>query len=444
MTIEGGLHDYARPRIRNRSAILVAVAVGIGLLVLVAAAFSVASESRVVANRSAQLHANDEVLRSLITVRSQLGSAINLLQIDEVANTDSSAGIDRSLDDAEVSLGDLRTIIGSLEPGTAGLNGLRSFVATAQEVLDLARTNDTISAREALVNELDPQYADSIDTVVAERDRLATALVKADDALGRLGALATFIIAFFVPTVAMFVYRQITRRQRETVELAELLAESRSGASWRTELVTEAATLTAAEVESLPVSPLTARLKSRLKDLDFLIRASSTGHGYLFESFGIGDLRTEIQATWPGLVSVAGDAAGVVWADRDAVLLLCNDIIRNAEIRGAERVLVAGGSDHTDIWIAITDNGTPLDPEAVSAVLDSASLFDSSARSLDSDASMVLTVGRLIAPALGGSFWCDSVGANTRFTVRLPMAGTTKKRPAAQALNPQTPSSVGG
>ncbi len=88
------LSDLARPRIRGRSALLVALAVGFALFVLVASAFSVAAESRVVATKSNQLHACDEILRSAITVRSQLGSAMNFAQLDLSQNTDSSQIID--------------------------------------------------------------------------------------------------------------------------------------------------------------------------------------------------------------------------------------------------------------------------------------------------------------------------------------------------------------
>lgn len=99
-------------------------------------------------------------------------------------------------------------------------------------------------------------------------------------------------------------------------------------------------------------------------------------------------------------------------------------------------MLISGGTDSDGVWMAITDNGRPIDESAVSAILDTPSLIDAAEerqnRRLDDDTSIVLMMGRMIAPALGGRFWCDTVGSNTRFTLRLPAARA--KRTAAPTL----------
>ena len=121
------LSDLARPRIRNRNALFVAIAVGLALFVLVAAAFSVAAESRVVATRSNQLHTFDEVLRSTITIRSQLGSALNFRQLDQSLNTDSRSVIGTALDDARSSLGSLESSSGSIDEDNETQDLIASF-----------------------------------------------------------------------------------------------------------------------------------------------------------------------------------------------------------------------------------------------------------------------------------------------------------------------------
>jgi signal transduction histidine kinase len=99
--------------------------------------------------------------------------------------------------------------------------------------------------------------------------------------------------------------------------------------------------------------------------------------------------------------------------------------------------LISGGVDADGVWIALTDNGRQLDRDAVRVILHSPNLIDATdehlARRLDTDTSLALVLGRMIAPALGGSFWCDSVGSNTRFTLRLPLAKT--RRSAATRLS---------
>ncbi len=433
------LSDLARPRIRSRSALLVAVAVGVALFVLVAAAFSVAAESRVVATRSNELHGYDEILRNAITARSQLGSALNFAQLDASQGTDSSEIIDRSVADARQSLATLRSVASSLDPGSPAVDPIDAFGDSAVAVAQLLETGtpeDLATARDLVIGPMDAEYDELIAALVDERDRLVEELTTADENLGRLGALATFIIAFFVPTVAMFVYRQVTRRQRETIELARLLSEARTGMEWRTDLVQAAADLAHQETSTLPASTITSAVRSRLRDLEFLVAATSFGHTYTFEQLKVAELRRDLQEAWPAMVTVAGDGADVMWGDRSAVLLLCHDVIRNAAHRGAERVLVSGGTDPDGAWLAITDNGRPLDESAVAAILDTPSLIDASDerrnQRLDADTSIALILGRMVAPALGGSFWCDSVGSNTRFTLRLPLAPT--KRSAAPKL----------
>ncbi len=427
------LSDLARPRIRSRSAMLVAVAVGLALFVLVASAFSVAAESRVVATKSNQLHSCDEVLRSAITVRSQLGSAVNFAQLDRTQNTDSSRIINQAVGDARQSLQEMSAAQGCVEvEGESTLMGSDFSVtaATVANLLDNGGEQQQEQARELLVGDMNDQYTSLVERLIDERQTLVESLTEADENLGRLGALATFIIAFFVPTVAMFVYRQITRRQRETIELARLLSEARAGMDWRSDLIHSAAAMAEEEAEGLPVSSMTTTLRSRLHDLDFLVGATALGHGYTFEALTVAQLRDEIQASWPSLVSVAGDGSDILWGDRRAILLLCNDIVRNAQRRGAKRVLISGGLDSDGVWIAITDNGTQLDQESVKAILQSPSLVDATdehlAKRLDPDTSLVLILGRMIAPALGGSFWSDSVGTNTRCTLRLPSARIRK------------------
>ncbi len=70
------------------------------------------------------------------------------------------------------------------------------------------------------------------------------------------------------------------------------------------------------------------------------------------------------------------------------------------------------------------------------AILDTPSLIDAAEehanRRLDDDTSLMLTLGRVIAPALGGSFRCENIGTNTRCTLRLPAART--RRTAAPTL----------
>ncbi|NNE96246.1 MAG: ATP-binding protein [Acidimicrobiales bacterium] len=432
------LSDMARPRIRSRSALLVAVAVGLALFVLVASAFSVAAESRVVATKSNQLHSCDEILRSAITVRSQLGSAVNFAQLDRSQNTDSSRIINAALADARRSVSEMdATSYCVVESGDASL--VKKFSDSALAVAGLLATGadqDLDTARTLLIGQMDTEYGELIEALIEQREILVDSLTKADETLGQLGTLATFIIAFFVPTVAMFVYRQITRRQRETIELARLLSEARAGIDWRSDLIHSAAELVEREAEHLPASSMALSLRSRLRDLDFLVGATAIGHGYTFEALTVGDLRDSVRDSWPTLVSVAGDGSDVLWGDRKAILLLLNDVVRNAVLRGAERVLVSGGIDSDGVWLSVTDNGRSLDEDAVNAILGSPNLVDATdehlARRLEPDTSLLLIIGRMIAPALGGSFDCDSVGSNTRCTLRLPHAKT--RRTAAPKL----------
>ncbi len=426
------LSDLARPRIRSRSALLVAFAVGIALFVLVASAFSVAAESRVVATKSNQLHGFDDVLRLTVASRSDLGAALQFSLLDEQQGTDSFELIDQTLRNARESLDRLGTAVDGLPDDDASAQ-INEFAASSGEAVRLLETgdpDDLMSARERVVGDVDRQYEVLIEDLLAGRAALVQDLTEADENLGRLGTLATFIIAFFVPTVAMFVYRQITRRQRETIELARLLSEARAGVDWRSDLIHSAASMADAEADALPASSMTASLRSRLRDLDFLVGATAIGHGYVFEALTISEIREHVQKQWPGLVSIAGDGSDVMWGDRDAVLLLCNDIVRNAQRRGAERVLISGGRDSDGVWLSITDNGQRVDPAAVQAILQSPSLIDATdehlSTRLDSDSSLMLIFGRLIAPALGGSFWSDTVGSNTRCTLRLPAARVRK------------------
>ncbi len=278
------LSDLARPRVRNRSALLVGFAVAVALFTLVAAAFSVAAESRVVASKSNQLHSYDEVLRCAITVRSQLGSALNFAQLDASQNTDSSVIIGSALTDASGCITELQNSTG-LEAGSdRAVEARLAFSTSSARVSELlvgGGEEDLVAARDLLIGPMNSEYEELIGALVDERQDLVDDLRQADENLGRLGALATFIIAFFVPTVAMFVYRQITRRQRETIELARLLSEARTGAEWRAELVRGAVRLANEETESLPVSPLTSSLGTRLRDLEFLLGSTTSGPGIL-------------------------------------------------------------------------------------------------------------------------------------------------------------------
>lgn len=146
--------------------------------------------------------------------------------------------VERATVDAVASLDGLALSVDALEAEGYQMSetthgSLAAFTESANRVIELINSGDGAGARDTAIARLVPDFDSLVVSLTNSRESIADELESTDRQLGRLGNLASFVIAFLVPTIAAFVYQQMTRRSREAVTIAHTLESERTLALWR-------------------------------------------------------------------------------------------------------------------------------------------------------------------------------------------------------------------
>ncbi len=349
-----------RRKARRRRSIVIALAGAATLIALTIGVFSVAIESREIAERSNRVHALDELLNSATIARAQLGFALVLDELDQFAGIDTSVAQASAAVDVRSRLVTLDTTttqideqLGGLSPETT--NAVGSFVDLAVQFSAAEPGQETIDARQ-----LDLLFKEAADLVEGERNQAIADVQSADNRLGSLSTLVSFLTAFVIPTFAIGLFRLLSLPEREVLEAEARLTKNAVIDSLRQELLLGRlqAVQTRLEDDDEPAPPeIIARDLSDIRRLVLTLERSQRCH---FEHVDLAEalipVSTDSIEGALGLIPrvyVTTHDAGV-WSDREVLLMLVEALIADCRMRGAElvRCEVATSSADSDLPIA--------------------------------------------------------------------------------------------
>lgn len=435
-----------RPLRARRRALVLAAALGLALALLATAVFSIAARSRDVAAHSVRLHALNETLRAATVVRAQTSFAAYLAESDRVYGTRSKPAIRMAVLEARGNLAEVENALSAAPTSRAFDDDTRravvQFTAAAARTLARASSRSPIGSRLLVRDRLVPSFDTLRERLVSRRNTALQDVREAGSQLGRLGGLASFVIAFVLPTVAVLVYRQITTRSREAVELATALAGERGRSKRRRELLVRRLSELRLQLEAVEAHEAGERLPAirRLRtDLDALLTVLAGVDRLAFEEVDLAsELSDVVEAVREtGVDAVVDGADGIVWADPAVLGAVLRNLAAEAQALGARRVQLEAVATGESIAIVLDHDGAPLPPDIASVVFDRATVDDRAAAE-GREAPVRLLAAVESVEAMGGSITPEVRAERTAYVVRLPRAGVheTVDPAPTEALRP--------
>ena len=321
-----------------RTAVTVTLIAGLTLILLSTAVFSLAATTRSLSSDAERLHNADEALRSATTVRAQLALGLHGARVDSRIGSDSSASVGASMNEAELALDGFIQSIAILD-----IDALEepadSFSASADASVESIRAPTSEAERNRIDEALDVSFSSLIDGLTSERGRLLTAVGDADRRMGTLGNLASFVVAFLLPTSAIFIYRQLARRPRRQVELEHELQLHRRTERERAEALRVGLDYFNKKVEAGDASAVMAEAE-RMS----IINALNYGqHTYDVARVRLVDVLTTTRDSVDSELTFELSARDFsVLVDERALQVAIGTLIDNARSRGASRLHLTG------------------------------------------------------------------------------------------------------
>jgi signal transduction histidine kinase len=435
----------------NRS-IGVTLVVGLAMLLVLGLVFSVAYGSRRITTSAAALHDADEALRSATVARAQLALAVHMGAVDRQFGTNSSQAQQVSLEEAELALADFDTAIGRLDDaGLVGNDDLRSavgeFAASASHVLESLGSGDVSTARAVSEARLTSDFGVLSSRLVEVRDGLGTSVSHSDQLLGRIGNVARFLVAFFIPAAVILIYRELARRQHRQRELETRLEAERQLGAARERFIANAShelrtpltsilgmAMVLAENDAIRGDPTAAEmldiivgesddLARMVEDLLTVARLDAGALHYSFDDVAIAE---EVAALVEPLrlvdmhVTVRCEEA-LVRVDRLRLRQVLRNLLSNARKYGGPNVRVEGRVDGRTFVCVVADDGEGI-PEEIAGRLFQRFIHQGHQTASTESVGLGLSIVHALTNGMGGSVVHERIAGETRFVLRIPLA----------------------
>ena len=367
---------------------------------------------------------------------------------DEATAADALAEATRVVDDLEQRLAefnlDAAVAAAAIDQSRAVTTALQTDqVATAGQTL----STDTLAAYETLR-----------DTIAADRDVTVARLTNAQGFAQRLGTVAGFLVGLLAPTIAIFAYWRIARRQlsKAQVEMdSRLKAEKRvlqakdefianishelrtplTSIYGFSEILVEQGLIDPAEAKTLiaVINEESAELNRMVEDLLTVARDEAGTIAYNFTEV---DLAEEIATIVKAFNRTGGGlqiscSPTLVRADQLRTRQILRNLISNARRWGGDNVRVSVQQIGETAVLTVADDGAGVPPE-IEDRLFTRYIHEGDNPLTAGSIGLGLSVVRILARGMAGDVWYERSGGWTRFVVELPLAEVaTQPTPAA-------------
>ena len=425
---------------------------GLVLLLVLGLVFSVAYGSQRITSDAGALHTADETLRSATVARAQLALATHISVVDGAMGTNSSEAVALSVSEAEQALADFRTGTENLyNDGVVHdqemLQLASAFGSTGDAIISLLRSNDATAAQLVMESALASDFEHLTDELVMVRNTVAASVASSDAALGRVGNLARFLVAFLIPSIVIFVYRELLRRQQRQLELENRLENEKRLSAARDTFIANASHELRTPLTSIiglstllsedPIikqAPASAELidliMSESDDLarmvEDLLTTARLDAGALHYVFDDVEIRQEVAET-VDLVQRAGQRItmscdpGLVRTDRLRLRQLIHNLLSNARKYGGPDVRVSGRIEGRTYVCEVIDDGDGI-PEELTGRLFQRFIHQGHMTATKDSVGLGLSIVHALALGMGGSISYERHDGDTHFIVRLPLS----------------------
>jgi anti-sigma regulatory factor (Ser/Thr protein kinase) len=406
----------------RESAFRISFVGGSTLLVLAMAVFAVAVQARAVsggAERSIQMTEN---LRIVSVARAEISIASRLAAADDQEDT-----VEASTQNALDTLILADTAIDQAAYPDLGerFDAFEAAVATQSELLrsGTSMSNEAVDAELATGQAFDSL----VEAIRAEQAGAIDALDADNDLMNLIGSVATFMVAFVVPSAALYVFeslRNTPRRLRELeLEVDSVRNRTTAGAI---ALQVETETLRANSFGE-PSDDTEANIRRSLLRLDHLASANGALHRWRSEPVDVLAIAHEVRVSvgTRNIIIDASSRAPLAQGDSVEVALILNELARNALQHGSSPVSLSIHADGDAVRAVVADAGPGL-PDVVHAAI-----FEERDHALRNNMASGrfgygLYAARLAAESMGATLLHERTENQTLLTLRLPLSEATQ------------------
>ena len=443
--------DRGGNQTRGRLAALT-LGAGVAIVVVFALVFSISFGSRGVASHATALHNADEALRAATVARAQAGLAAHLSLLDRDFGFDAADTIALAVEESRLAVRDLESSLAGMVEASDRVDAsiessAAAFRFTVLGIVDALESGAVDTAQELASTVLDRDFRSLVGAVVVERDYRAAEVASANALMGRIGDVARFLVAFFVPTAAIVIYRDLARRQQRQRDLEVRLETEKELGKARDEFVANAShelrtPLTSIlglahlleedpeVVQSSTAIEMTGMIISEANDLarmvDDLLTTARLDAGalhYQFENLNV--LEEVVEVVGP--MRRAGVEIGVacnpalVRSDRLRLRQVVRNLLSNARKYGGPTVAVYGHLVSGWYEIRIEDDGEGI-PDELRDRLFQRFLHQGDMPLVLGSVGLGLSIVRALTEGMGGAVWYERREGWTSFVVRVPLA----------------------
>lgn len=356
---------------RSRSFILSSLG-GLTLLALAVAVFSVAVTARSVSTGAEETVELVESLRVISLSRSELSSASRLAEL----TPDDQAAIEAAIANSVDAITATRTVIEEHDDADL-IAAFDAYVRAAEDQSALLLEPDRNENATLLAEATTGSTFDAVANQLRARQEATLRELGADnDFMNTIGTVATFIVAFVVPSAALYIFEALRRSPRRTRELDLRTArlEARANAAAMA-LQREVATL---RIQIFGAGSTTdeqrrENIRRSLLRLDNLAMVNGAIHQWQRKDVDLVAIANEVLASVPPDQSFTVDASAAMRTaigDPVQIALITHELVRNAFNHGTRPVAVTVGDDGDEsVTITVSDHGSGLTAVIESAVL---------------------------------------------------------------------------
>jgi len=351
---------------RNRS-LGIAVISGLTLLVLALTVFAVASQARSLSSQAERAVQTVENLRVTSLARSELGVASRIVNI--------------SPGETEVILGAIDNANAALEAVEAGLTEetsaetRRSFLdfraavdRQAQVLTDPSSSEDLLREAELATGE---SFSTLIDTMRAEQVEAIAGLEADNDLMNLIATVSTFIVAFIVPSAALFVFQALRSAPRElrALRLEHDRVTRRTNAMAAT--VSSDATALRQLAMDNPAAASSSDFRRRILRFRHVATANGAPMSVRNELTDINEVLSRAVEAVDGrnAVRLVPAAESTMMVDGNQIELFVTELLTNARVHGAGPWQLGAVSKGDVLEIHVVDHGHGLPDDVVDGVL---------------------------------------------------------------------------
>ena len=398
-------------------AFIISIVGGLTLLALAATVFAVASQARSVSRQAEQSVRIIEDLRVVSIARAELSiaSRVSLISPDQTEILDSTlANADDALEAVESNF-DERT------PEIIRSEFVR-YRAASDAQADLI-TQGGVSQEEAQAAELATGEAFDVLSEVMRAEQVASLeQLRADnDLMNVISTLATFIVAFVVPSAALYIFEALRRTPRRARQIEREL-ETLSGTSkaMAAALAKEAAHLRST-LDSLPPEVDSDGLRRSVLRFEHVAALNGAVRSLQNVDVDVEELCAAIIDSLgePVTLDASHGDESTIHGDRDQITLVVFELLHNATTHGRGPVRLEVLTDDSNVTISVIDHGPGL-PDTVEDGVIHDNEFATRGNLLSGTYGFGLLAVREATESLGGCLRYHRDGDETALIVELP------------------------